>query len=56
MLGTARQLGQTLGATLVALIFRFAVEDNQFPTCLLFAMVFALASMLLSMLRMPHRT
>lgn len=55
MLGTARQLGQTLGATLVALIFRFTVLENQFPTCLLFALVFALASMLLSMLRMPHR-
>lgn len=56
MLGTARQLGQTLGATLVALIFRFAIEKNQFTTCLLFALVFALTSMLLCMLRMPHRT
>lgn len=54
MLGTARQLGQTLGATLVALIFRFFGESSQFQTCLLCAMIFSLASMLLSMLRMPH--
>ena len=56
MLGTARQLGQTLGATLVALIFRFTMGEDQFPTCLLFAMAFALSSMLLSMMRMPHHT
>ena len=56
MLGTARQLGQTLGATLVALIFRFTMGEDQFPTCLLFAMAFALSSMLLSMMRMPHGT
>ena len=55
MLGTARQLGQTLGATLVALVFRFFVEDERFPTCLLLAVGFALTSLVLSVLRIPRR-
>ena len=55
MLGTARQLGQTLGATSVALVFRFFSEDKEFHMCILFAVIFALVSMTLSVLRMPHR-
>lgn len=55
MLGTARQLGQTLGATLVALTFRFFSEDKEFQMCILCAVIFALGSMVLSVLRMPHR-
>ena len=55
MLGTARQLGQTLGATLVALTFRFFTDEKEFKMCILFAIVFAVASMILSVLRMPHR-
>lgn len=55
MLGTARQLGQTLGATLVALIFRFFIESKQFQACLCCALIFAVASMLLCVLRIPHR-
>lgn len=55
MLGTARQLGQTLGATLVALTFRFFAEDKEFQMCILCAVIFALGSMVLSVLRMPRR-
>jgi DHA2 family multidrug resistance protein-like MFS transporter len=55
MLGTARQLGQTLGATAVALIFRFFAEDKEFQMCILFAIVFAILSMILSVLRMPRK-
>lgn len=53
MLGTARQLGQTLGATLVALTFRFFAGDREFQMCILCAVIFALGSMVLSVLRMP---
>lgn len=55
MLGTARQLGQTLGATLVALIFRFFIEDKQFKICILCAILFASASILLSLSRITHK-
>lgn len=56
MLGTARQLGQTLGATLVALTFRFFSEDKEFQMCILFAVIFAIASMILSVFRISHKT
>ena len=56
MLGTARQLGQTLGATLVALTFRFFSEDKEFQMCILFAIVFAVTSMILSILRISHQS
>ena len=56
MLGTARQLGQTLGATLVALTFRFFSEDKEFQMCILFAVIFAIASMILSILRISHQS
>lgn len=55
MLGTARQLGQTLGATSVALVFRFFAEDKEFQMCIFFAIIFAVMSMVLSVLRMPRR-
>ena len=56
MLGTARQLGQTLGATLVALTFRFFTENKEFQMCILFAVVFAVTSMILSILRISHQS
>lgn len=56
MLGTARQLGQTLGATLVALTFRFFSEDKEFQMCILFAVIFAIASMILSIFRISHKS
>lgn len=55
MLGTARQLGQTLGATLVALVFRFFADEKEFQMCIFFAIIFAVMSMVFSVLRMPHR-
>jgi DHA2 family multidrug resistance protein-like MFS transporter len=37
MLGTARLLGQTLGTTLVALLFRMFAEGHRAQACLLLA-------------------
>lgn len=40
MLGTARLLGQTLGTTLVALLFRMFAEGHRAQACLLLAIFF----------------
>ena len=42
MLGTARLLGQTLGTTLVALLFRMFAEGHRAQACLLLAIFFAI--------------
>lgn len=51
MLGTARLVGQTTGATLVAMIFGL-VKDNSTHTCLLLAAGFAVAAGVISSLRL----
>ncbi len=54
MLATARLLGMTLGATIVALVFHVA-PDNAEPVGLAIATAFALAAAILSGLRRTHR-
>lgn len=54
MLGTARLLGQTLGTTLVALIFRMFSHDKSSQVCLLVAMVFAILAGVVSSIRMTQ--
>ena len=44
MIGTARLLGQTLGATLVALLFSFAMHDKGTTVCLWAGAIFAFNS------------
>ena len=44
MIGTARLLGQTLEATLVALLFSFAMHDKGTTVCLWAGAIFALAA------------
>lgn len=51
MLGTARLVGQTTGATLVAMVFGL-VKDNSTHTCLLLAAGFAVAAGVISSLRL----
>ncbi len=55
MLGTARLLGQTLGTTLVALLFpcMFA-EGHRAQACLLLAIFFAIAAGVVSSIRMTQ--
>lgn len=53
MLGTARLVGQTLGATLVAMIFGL-VQHNSTHTCLLLAAGFAVAAGVVSSLRLSQ--
>lgn len=52
MLGTARLLGQTLGTTLVALLFRMFAEGHRAQACLLLAIFFAIAAGVVSSIRM----
>lgn len=53
MLGTARLLGQTLGATLVAMIFNL-VPNNSTQTCLYLATGFAVVAAIVSSLRVSQ--
>lgn len=53
MLGTARLVGQTLGATLVAMIFGL-VHDNSTHFCLLLAGGFAITAGIISSLRLSQ--
>ncbi len=54
MLSTARLLGQTLGTTLVALLFRLFPEGQCAQTCLLLAACFALGAGVVSCLRLKQ--
>lgn len=54
MLGTARLLGQTLGATLVALLFRLFPEGERSQACLLLAICFAVGAGIVSCIRMTQ--
>lgn len=56
MLGTARLLGQTLGTTFVALMFRMIAHDKSAQTCLLLAAVFAVMAGVVSCLRLSQAT
>lgn len=56
MLGTARLLGQTLGTTLVALMFRLGLSENASHDCLTLAMGFALLAATVSSLRLSQAT
>ena len=53
MLGTARLLGQTLGATLVAMIFNL-VPNNSTQACLYLATGFAVVAAIISSLRISQ--
>ena len=54
ILGTARLLGQTLGTTLVALLFRMFAEGHRAQACLLLAIFFAIAAGVVSSIRMTQ--
>ncbi len=54
MLGTARLLGQTLGTTLVALLFGLVSHDNSTMVCLFLGGGFALAAAVISGLRVSQ--
>lgn len=54
MLGTARLLGQTLGATLVALLFRLFPAGHRSQACLLLAICFAVGAGIVSCVRMTQ--
>lgn len=56
MLGTARLLGQTLGTTLVALLFRMFPEGYHSQACLLLALCFAVCAGVVSCLRMTQNS
>lgn len=56
MLGTARLLGQTLGTTLVALIFRMFPADRSSQACFLLAIAFAFTAGVVSSLRLSQAT
>ncbi len=56
MQGTARLFGQTLGTTLVALIFRVAAPDVSPMRCLMVAIGFALTAAVVSSLRLSQAT
>lgn len=55
MLGTARLLGQTLGTTLVALIFRMFSEEHRSQTCLFIAILFGIGAGIASCLRLTQQ-
>lgn len=55
MIGTARLLGQTLGATLVALLFSFVSRQNGSSVCLWVAAIFALIAAIVSCLRLSQQ-
>lgn len=54
MLGTARLLGQTLGATLVALLFHVFLGETQAEACLLAALFFGFSAGAVSCMRMTQ--
>lgn len=54
MQGMARLIGQTLGTTLVALLFRLFVGDDGVQSCLLLSVIFALAAGVVSSLRISQ--
>ena len=54
MLGTARLLGQTLGTTLVALLFRMFPEGDRAQACLFLAILFAIGAGVVSSIRMTQ--
>ncbi|MCC8172193.1 MAG: MFS transporter [Parabacteroides sp.] len=54
MQGTARLLGQTMGTTLVALIFRMAAPAQGMQTCMYVALGFALTAAVISSLRVSQ--
>ena len=56
MLGTARLFGQTLGTTLVALIFRMAAPGVSAKTCLMVGIGFAILAAAVSSLRLSQST
>lgn len=56
MLGTARLFGQTLGTTLVALIFRMAVPGASAKICLMAGIGFAILAAVVSSLRLSQST
>lgn len=56
MLGTARLFGQTLGTTLVALIFRMAAPGASAKTCLMVGIGFAILAAVVSSLRLSQST
>ena len=55
MIGTARLLGQTLGATLVALLFSFAMHDKGTTVCLWAGAIFALIAAVVSCFRLSQQ-
>lgn len=56
MQGTARLLGQTVGTTLVALIFRMAPHDSSMQICMYVAVGFAIVAAIISSLRIAQPT
>lgn len=54
MLGTARLMGQTLGTTLVALLFHLFAVGHRSQMCLLFAIFFAIAAGVVSSIRLTQ--
>lgn len=56
MLGTARLLGQTLGTTLVALLFRVFPSGKSAQVCFLLAIAFAFIAGVVSSLRISQAT
>lgn len=52
--GTARLLGQTMGTTLVALVFRMVAPQQGMQTCMYVALGFALAAAVISSLRVSQ--
>ena len=55
MIGTARLLGQTLEATLVALLFSFAMHDKGTTVCLWAGAIFALIAAVVSCFRLSQQ-
>lgn len=55
MIGTARLLGQTLGATLVALLFSLVPHEKSTSASLLLGAVFAVAAAVVSCLRLSQQ-
>ena len=55
MLGTARVVGQALGTTLAALMFRIFDEQNQSTACLIVGIAMALIAAVVSAMRLKKR-
>lgn len=56
MLGTARLMGQTLGTTLVALLFRIYTGQQGPRSCLLLSLFFAITASIVSSLRISQKS